>query len=102
MDTIKHDHVAFGKLSLIVEQIGLLQRQAVAIIEESEVHTKLSNISTNITKVPGETYHWYTQNGRDVLSIVGPDEWNAYEIFHGSYVYGHDCTFRALEKIHPS
>ena len=46
--------------------------------------------------VPGTTYFHYTQNGREALSRVSPDEWTNYDTYHGKYLYDFDFAFRRL------
>lgn len=96
VSAIKRDHGACAKLSILSEQVGLLQAQAHEAVGEAELNRHLHEISnkTVVRLVPGTFYFHYTQNGKDVISRISNDEWNNYEAFHGKYLYDWDFTFR--------
>ena len=94
MDEIKADHAAYAKLNLLALQMQMLQEQARSIISESQMNTHLHQIPMTCKKVTGTVYHFYTQNGKSVLSIVSPHEWHAYEEYHGAYLFDYDHIFK--------
>ena len=91
---VKQNYAAYGKLSIIAAQMQMLEAQAKDIMDESLLNHRLSLIPTPFAKVPGTTYHWYTQGEKDVLSIVSPSEWSQYERHNGSFLYDFDLSFR--------
>lgn len=94
--TVQRDAPACAKLSLLAEQASMLQQQAQHAIEESEVNSHLFDVAAAVTckLVPGTTYYHYTQQGREVVSRIAPNEWSTYEEFHAEYLYDYDLTFR--------
>ena len=97
LSVVKSDHATYGKLTLLASQIQLLQRQAQEVIAQSMLNARLLRIPVSHTRVPGTTYHLYVQNGRDVLSVIGPSEWDTYEEYKGAFLYGFDHTFQQLD-----
>lgn len=99
LEAVRRDYAAYSKLSLLAAQVRTLQAEAARIVEEAELNDTLARVDVAFRKVPGRTYHWYTQGGRDTLSMVGPHEWAegvAYDAYNGSYVYDLDHTFRPV------
>jgi hypothetical protein len=96
VSTIKRDHAASARLSLLAEQVDLLQQQAQQAVDESELHRMLSEIGMSCRIVPGTVYYHYTQNGKDTLSRIAPEEWANYDVYHAKYLYDYDFTFRKL------
>ena len=98
VDAIKQDHGACAKLSLLSEQVQLLQQQAQQALQESDINKMLVEISSKTSSrlVTGTTYYLYTQNGRHVLSRIASHEWSNYDEFHGKFLYDFDFTFRRL------
>ena len=94
--TISIDHAASARLSLLAEQVGLLQEQAKQAVNDAALNKLLSEIGMSSRTVPGSVYYHYTQNGRHVLSRIANDEWDNYDEFHGKYLYDYDFTFRKL------
>lgn len=101
---IKRDQAACAKLSLLADQVGLLQEQAKQVVDEAELNRRLTEISKSqvCRLVPGTMYYHYTQNGKEALSRVAADEWNSYDAFHGKYLYDFDFAFRKLEEGEPT
>ena len=95
LSEVKGDHAAYAKLHLIASQMQMLQQQARTVISESQTNARLQQIPMTSRKVPGTVYHLYTQNGNSVLSIISPREWDAYEEYHGAYLFDYD---HSLEK----
>lgn len=98
LDDIKGDHAAYAKLSLLASQMQMLQEQARSVIAESNTNARLQSIGMTTKKVPGTVYHLYTQNSRQILSIISPAEWNMYEDYHGAFLYDFDHIFKHTEK----
>lgn len=94
LDVIKGDHSAYAKLNLLASQMQMLQDQARCIIAESNTNARLQKICMTTKKVPGTTYHLYTQNSKQVLSIVSPGEWDVYDEYHGAFLYDFDHIFK--------
>ena len=94
--TIAKDHGACAKLSLLAEQVGLLQQQAQEAVSDAELNRHLTEVASRITckLVCGTTYYHYTQNGREVLSRIAPNEWASYEEYLGMFLYDWDYCFR--------
>ena len=98
--TIRRDRSACAKLSLLADQVGLLQAQATQCMDEAELNRHLSEIAARTTcrLVPGTVYYHYTQNGHDALSRIGEHEWSNYETYHGKYLYDYDYAFRRMKE----
>ena len=54
----------------------------------------LAKMHMTSKQVPGTIYHLYTQNSKDVLSIISPQEWKTYDEYHGAFLFDFDYTFR--------
>jgi len=95
---IKSDQTACAKLSLLSEQVGLIQQQAQQVVEECDLNSRLQKIAAGwaCKLVPGTMYYHYTQHGKEVLSRIADHEWSNYEIFHGKFIYDYDFTFRQI------
>eukprot|EP00310_Coccolithus_braarudii_P021203 CAMPEP_0183351454 /NCGR_PEP_ID=MMETSP0164_2-20130417/24988_1 /TAXON_ID=221442 /ORGANISM="Coccolithus pelagicus ssp braarudi, Strain PLY182g" /LENGTH=262 /DNA_ID=CAMNT_0025523643 /DNA_START=96 /DNA_END=884 /DNA_ORIENTATION=+ len=93
---VKSDSTACAKLSILAEQVGMLQAQAKEVVDDAEVNRLLTEIGMSCRIVPGTVYYHYTQNGKDTLSRIADDEWDCYDEFHGKYFYDFDFTFRKL------
>lgn len=97
--TIKRDRAACAKLSLLADQVQLLQEQAKQVVDEADLNRHLTEISarTACRLVPGTIYYHYTQNGKDAISRIAETEWASYEAYHGKYLYDFDFAFRRLD-----
>ena len=95
--TIKGDHAAYAKLSLLASQMKILEEQAKQIVVESQTNAELQTVDMKVKKVPGTIYYFYTQNSKKVLSLISPHEWDNYEVYHGSYIYDYDCMFKRIQ-----
>ena len=51
----------------------------------------IENAIYNIVPIVGNTYHLYHNQGRNILSIIEPHEWNLEHL--GSYKYVGDNTW---------
>ena len=97
VESSKQNHVEYGQLKLIASQIDGLRKQAEKIIQKATITTNLLNIKCNFSFVSGNKYHLY-KNPDDQLfwSLIGPNEWNNYKEFMGTYLYDYDKCF---EKV---
>lgn len=93
IEIIKKNYSSYGQLKILAEQICNLQNKAYEIIEGAQINDFLHNIEMHCKKVPGQVYYHYTFKEKDILSIISPEEWNTYDIFHGAYLYNYDSIF---------
>lgn len=64
------------QLDQIQEQVALLIHQAQKIRGRAELGQMIYDAEMNFMPVVGDTYHLYErENGRKVLSMIGPNEW---------------------------
>ncbi len=99
LSSVRRDHAACAKLSLLAEQMEHLRAQAHGVVEDCTRSAHLASIvPSKQTLVVGNVYHWYAQFGREVLSLVGPAEWSTFDAYRGSFVYDADHVFRALPR----
>eukprot|EP00316_Scyphosphaera_apsteinii_P024024 CAMPEP_0119349122 /NCGR_PEP_ID=MMETSP1333-20130426/109392_1 /TAXON_ID=418940 /ORGANISM="Scyphosphaera apsteinii, Strain RCC1455" /LENGTH=341 /DNA_ID=CAMNT_0007361717 /DNA_START=14 /DNA_END=1040 /DNA_ORIENTATION=- len=93
---VKRDTPASAKLSLLGEQVECLQQQAQEAVEDAKLNAYLSHLTAGTVAklVCGTMYYLYTQNGKEVLSRIAPQEWANYDEYHGRYLYDYDFTFR--------
>ncbi|XP_067646547.1 uncharacterized protein C1orf50 homolog isoform X2 [Eurosta solidaginis] len=90
------------KLCVILDQIKMLQAQAMQILKESEESQALHNAACNFTKKPGHIYHLYQRlSGQTYFSMLSPEEWNgiADQKYLGSYRLEYDLSWTPLDKI---
>lgn len=97
---VSRDTSACARLSILAEQVGLLQEQAQSCINEADLNRHLCELGerTPGTRLaPGVVYYHYIQNGTEVLSRIADDEWASYDEYLGKYLYDYDLTFRKVE-----
>ncbi|XP_017069936.2 uncharacterized protein C1orf50 homolog [Drosophila eugracilis] len=90
------------KLGVIMDQIKMLQAQAMNILKESNLNQDLHSAACNFTKKPGQIYHLYQRaSGQNYFSMLSPEEWNLSvdQTFKGSYRLEYDLTWTPLDKI---
>ena len=95
--TVSQNTASCAKLSVLAEQVGLLQEQAQQCVDDADLNRRLIELGATVpgTKlVCGTVYHHYTQNGREVLSKIASHEWTNWEVYHGTFIYDYDHTFR--------
>ncbi len=64
------------QLDQIRKQVELLMQQAQGIHDRVELSERMYQADMNFKPLIGHTYHLYnTKSGKDVLSMVAPDEW---------------------------
>lgn len=97
LSAIKADHTSFGKLTLLASQMQMLQMQAQEIVTQRKLNSLLKQIPVTYTRIAGSVYHLYVQHECEVLSIIGPSEWNMYEKYGGAFLYDFDHMFKPIE-----
>lgn len=99
IETLKKNHVNYGKLKLISKQINLLKNEALEIIEDTKNQDKLLNLKTKFSLVSGNTYYLYKKYDETIyLSLISPAEWNNKDKFEGTYYFDFDKQFIKIEK----
>uniref|UniRef100_A0A2R5LG57 Uncharacterized protein n=1 Tax=Ornithodoros turicata TaxID=34597 RepID=A0A2R5LG57_9ACAR len=91
-----------NKLSVIVEQVRFLQKQAQAILEEGKRNADLHHAACNFKKVPGSTYYLYRrQAGQKYFSMIKPEEWGTScpHEFLGGYRLEYDMSWTPLKDL---
>lgn len=96
VEAISSDDAASARLSLLAEQVGLLQAQAKQAVDDAALNKVLTEIGMSSRIVPGTVYYHYKQGGKDVLSRIADHEWSNYDEFLGKYLYDYDFVFRRL------
>ncbi|ALC39665.1 CG31800, partial [Drosophila busckii] len=90
------------KLVVILDQIRMLQAQAMDIMKESNESRELHSAACNFTKKPGHIYHLYQRStGQSYFSMLSPEEWNQTvdQTFKGSYRLEYDLSWTPVDKI---
>ncbi|XP_029434958.1 uncharacterized protein C1orf50 homolog isoform X2 [Rhinatrema bivittatum] len=87
---------ASNRLTVIAEQIRLLQEQARKVLEDAKKDADLHHVACNMVKRPGNIYHLYMrESGQRYFSILSPNDWgpgHPHE-FLGSYKLQHDMSW---------
>jgi hypothetical protein len=66
------------QLDQIRKQVELLMEQAKSIHDRVEISERIYQADMNFRPVYGQTYYVYQRaDGKDLLSMVAPDEWGA-------------------------
>jgi hypothetical protein len=93
--------VTSGKLHTILEQVRALQRQAEAVLAETQKSAELHRVACQAKKRPGATYHLYEKpDGSRYFSLLSPEEWGTPpHSFVGSYRLELDQSFTPVERI---
>ncbi|KAK0411273.1 hypothetical protein QR680_005574 [Steinernema hermaphroditum] len=94
---------ATSKLSVIAEQMRLLQEQAKAVLQKAQSDEDLHCVACNLKKIPGSTYFLYKKrdSGHRYFSMIAPEEWGPRHAdsseFLGSYRYEADRSWTSQE-----
>jgi len=99
LENIKNNYSTFGQLQIIAEQIHNLQIKATDILEQNRINSFLHNIKMDCKKIPGTIYYYYKIEGRDVLSIISPDEWYFRDNYIDKYLYNYDNIFYKIQDM---
>ncbi|KAM4651652.1 uncharacterized protein C1orf50 homolog [Discoglossus pictus] len=93
---------ACNRLTVIAEQIRLLQEQAKQVLEEAKRDNDLHHAACNVVKKPGNIYYLYKrESGQRYFSILSPKEWGAScpHEFLAAYKLQHDMSWTPFENI---
>ncbi|EDW63700.2 uncharacterized protein C1orf50 homolog [Drosophila virilis] len=95
-------HSTSQKLVVILDQIKMLQAQAMNILKESNESRTLHSAACNFAKKPGHIYHLYQRaTGQTYFSMLSPEEWNhsVDQTYKGSYRLEYDLSWTPIDKI---
>lgn len=90
-----------AKLTVIVEQIKHLQKEARKIIMESQKNFDLHLASCQFIKRTGHTYHLYDRGQNDkYFSLISPQEWGEKcpHSYIGSYRLEDDYSWSSIDE----
>jgi hypothetical protein len=90
-----------AKLTVIVDQIKNLQKEARKIIMESQKNFDLHRASCQFIKRPGHTYYLYDRGQNDTyFSLISPQEWgeNCPHKYVGSYRLEDDYSWSSVDE----
>jgi hypothetical protein len=93
---------AGAKLSLIAEQVRLLQQQAREILQQTQHDQQLHRARCNFQKKPGQIYHLYrNRQGETLLSMLSPEDWQGRppNEYLGGFRLESDRSWTPLEKL---
>jgi hypothetical protein len=93
---------AGAKLSLIAEQVRLLQQQAREILQQTQHDQQLHRARCNFQKKPGQIYHLYRNSrGEALLSMLSPEDWQGRppNDYLGGFRLESDRSWTPLEKL---
>ncbi|XP_068098852.1 uncharacterized protein C1orf50 homolog [Hyperolius riggenbachi] len=93
---------ACNKLTVIAEQIRILQEQAKRVLEEAKRDADLHHAACNVVKKPGNIYYLYKrESGQRYFSILSPKDWGAScpHEFIAAYKLQHDMSWTPFENI---
>ncbi len=88
------------QLGQIHKQIQLLAEQAKAIHERKELSEKIYEAEIPFKPLMGETYHLYNNDGKYLLSLIGPYEWGdkqPYEFLNSLQLLA-DHTWQVIDE----
>lgn len=95
IELIKNNYSSFSQLKILSEQIENLYNKADEIFNNCKLNNKLNSIPMLNKKIPGTIYYHYKFTDKEILSIIGPDEWSTYTEYFGKYLYDYDNIFYA-------
>ena len=72
LELVKSNHVNYGKLQYISEQINRLKIDAVNIINNTIDQNEFHKIKINLTN--GNYYYLYLKNDNKYFSLISPEE----------------------------
>ncbi|KAG8434305.1 hypothetical protein GDO86_012619 [Hymenochirus boettgeri] len=93
---------ACNRLTVIAEQIRVLQEQARRVLEEAKKDAELHHAACNVVKRPGNIYYLYKrESGQTYFSILSPKEWgpSCPHKFLAAYKLQHDMSWTPYENI---
>lgn len=93
---------ACSKLTVIADQIKMLQDQARKVLEIAQRDSMLHHVACNIVKKPGTVYYLYQRESEQkYFSILSPEEWgrSCPHAFLGGFRLEHDHSWTKLEEV---
>uniref|UniRef100_A0A8C5PEW1 Chromosome 1 open reading frame 50 n=1 Tax=Leptobrachium leishanense TaxID=445787 RepID=A0A8C5PEW1_9ANUR len=93
---------ACNRLTVIAEQIRVLQEQARRVLEEAKRDADLHHAACNVVKKPGNIYYLYKrESGQTYFSILSPKEWgpSCPHEFLAAYKLQQDMSWTPYENI---
>ncbi|NP_001088694.1 uncharacterized protein C1orf50 homolog [Xenopus laevis] len=93
---------ACNRLTVIAEQIRMLQEQARRVLEEAKRDADLHHAACNVVKKPGNIYYLYQrESGQRYFSILSPKDWgpSCPHEFLAAYKLQHDMSWTPYENI---
>ena len=63
------------QISMLRRQADLILAQAREIEERVEISRRIYEANFRFVPDVGQVYHLFTKSGKDILTMVGPDEW---------------------------
>lgn len=70
-------HQANQQIAMLRKQAELILQQVRDIEERVEISKRIYEADIRFTPDVGQTYHLYRKNGKNVVTMVSPDEWGA-------------------------
>ena len=92
------------QMKQIHDQLELLVHQANELKERVQLSEEIYGASIGFKPLTGHTYHLYENEGRKVLSMIGPNEWGnkpKYEKFIATAKLLGDHTWEIIESSDP-
>ena len=99
-EIVQHNATACGQLSMLVDQMKMLQTQAETIVTQATTSHMLHKASCMFAKVKGKVYHFYKNNDGGVYcSMLSPHDWkgNPPHEYYGSYTLHYDNEFYKVD-----
>lgn len=97
LEIVKKNHVQYGQLKMIANQMNYLKQQALEIINEAISQDELHNVGCKFKKTSGNTYYLYYKEETETryFSMLSPEDWKGKnkDIFIGAYYYDYDKVF---------
>ena len=93
IDSVKSNHVNYGKLKMLAKQMYALKQEALEIVNDSVLQKELQNLKPSFKLSSGNYYYLYKNKSKKYFSLIGPTEWNTNDIFLGKYLYDYDKQF---------
>ena len=87
-------------MNQIYEQMKVLAVQAQATQKRKEISERVYHATIRFEPLIGRTYYLYTHEGRDILSLIAPEEWGRsrkYKEFIAKLMLLADHTWELLE-----
>lgn len=89
------------QIAMLRKQAELILQQVKAIEERVEISKRIYEADMRFTPDVGQTYHLYRKNGKNVITMVSPQEWGAtmpYDEYIASMKLLADKTWDIIHK----